>query len=162
MNRLITLILALLPLAVPAQGGRSLVVPGKLVFSRTAFIPDRVRHECSLEEAGDQRLREALQADGIHLLDAGVAAPQVPILSVEISAVTAHGHALPRHDSSVTLSGRLSAAGQDLGSFNLLHKCSAGILRSACDVLYDCVGDAGGEIAQWLHAPERAARLEGR
>jgi hypothetical protein len=134
-----------LPLAAAAQ----VKVPEKIAFEKNVHVPDAVRKECGLETSIPKYVKSASGAAGKGALD------------MRITGLLATGGGSFSGPKSVTVTGTLRDGGKVVGNFVARRNASAGAFGGGgtCSMLDRCAKAIGSDVAAWLKAPTKDARL---
>jgi hypothetical protein len=145
-RRTLLAVMASLPLAAAAQ----VSVPEKIAYAKDVHVPDAVKKECGLETSIPKYVKSA----------SGQAAKGGK-LDMRITGLLATGGGAFSGPKSVTVTGTLREGGKVTGSFVARRNASAGAFGGGgtCAMLDRCAKAIGNDVAAWLKAPSKDARL---
>jgi hypothetical protein len=146
MRRALLAVIVSLPLAAAAQ----VKVPEKIAFDKAVHVPDAVRKECGLETSIPKYVKAS---------SSGV--PGAKSVDMKITALLATGGGAFSGPKSVTVTGTVREGGKVTGTFVARRNASAGAFGGGgtCAMLDRCAKAIGSDIATWLKAPSKDARL---
>lgn len=150
----------------PAQlSGQTIHIARAIPYADPTLIQKSIIEECvELPERLSEFIASDAKAIGINVVRDGSDAPAVDglVLDIKIATAVSSGNAFTGHTKQVSVAGRLLDGGREIANFTGIRSSGGGFgagFKGSCAVLDRCVQTLGQDIAEWLKAPERGARL---
>jgi hypothetical protein len=133
-------------------------------FLDEGLIQKNVLAECKLPERMIELLIEQATAAGITVVkdDDAAKAGKGRVLVLQIVSASASGNAFMGKKELVSVKGRLTQDGADVGNFSATRTSGGGAFggyKGACAILGRCMQTLGSDISKWLKNPSKDARL---
>jgi len=145
------------------QGTDGVLFISSIGFNKDADIREAVRNDCKLENRLTQSIESFASKQFTQIETSAASAPKnAKILSVEIEEVQGGGGGAWSGAKSVSVNGKLTQNGKELGSFKGRRYSGGGmfaIYKGTCGILARCTKTLGKDISTWLKNPEKNSAL---
>lgn len=166
-KRIAVAVAALIGIVAPAGAGAqgpTVIVGNTAPYMDQGIIPKGILAECKLPEQVIDMLQEHAKNEGITVVrgDDAVKAGKGRILIVEIVSASGGGNAWTGKSNMVSVKGRLTENGADLGNFSATRSSGGGAFggfKGGCSILGRCAKALATDITKWLKNPTKDARL---
>lgn len=154
----------LLAIAGGSAHAQSLTMAKPVPFSDESEIDGKILRECSIQVHLADFVQTFAKKQGIDVAFAASVDDTTPgrVLILEIRDAVSEGNPFIGHRKSTSVRGRLVENGEEIGSFRGRRNSMGGAFggyKGSCSVLGRTVRALGEDIAAWLAAPTKDARL---